>query len=438
MGVAGGRVVLAAEVEEADLFLTEAIRSARTLPAPIAAGTVRGLERALGMVRRTAAPDSVDWVVRGVTDGLASGLQIALVDIPDRTPGLARGAELYRRECAGCHGADGRGDGPAGLGLNPAPADLTDRGALADVTPLAFYQRITIGVIGTAMPGYETRLDAADRWALAAYATTLRQTTPSGSVPAALRSFPIVAELNDAQVLALLGPGAGTDGVAAVRAFEQAPDDRDLIAAVFATVRTKVREAGQLAAGGRPEDATTAAFDAYLEFEKVERTVRAKKPELAASLEASFALLRSRVVGGTATERATVEAELAAGLEQAERVVGDRLSPISLFVQSLMIMLREGLEAILIVGALMTFLVKTGAGHRRRDIHIGVGAAVALSLLTALLLETVFHLSPAHQETLEGFTMVAAVGVLFYVSYWVIEDGSRQVDGVRKERFQSP
>ena len=57
-------------------------------------------------------------------------------------------------------------------------------------------------------------------------------------------------------------------------------------------------------------------------------------------------------------------------------------------------MLREGLEAILIVGALMTFLVKMGAADRRRDINIGVGAAIGASLLTALALETVFHLSP--------------------------------------------
>ena len=105
---------------------------------------------------------------------------------------------------------------------------------------------------------------------------------------------------------------------------------------------------------------------------------------------------------------------------QAERTVSDQVSPTNLFVQSLMIMLREGLEAILIIGALMAFLTRVGAGHRRRDIHIGVGAAVALSLLTAVLLETVFALSPSNQETMEGFTMVAAVGVLFYVSYWLL------------------
>jgi high-affinity iron transporter len=100
--------------------------------------------------------------------------------------------------------------------------------------------------------------------------------------------------------------------------------------------------------------------------------------------------------------------------------VRDNLSPGNLVLQSFIIILREGLEAILIVGALMTFLVKMGASHRKRDINLGVGAAVGASLATAFAIETVFHLSPANQELLEGLTMVVAAVVLFYVSYWLL------------------
>lgn len=420
VGVVGNRVVMPAEVEEAELFLREAVRTARTLPVSVSATAVTGLERALSAVRRTVHPDSVDLYVRAVTGELASVLRITLVDIPVTTPSLARGAEVFARECAGCHGSRGRGDGPAGRMLMPVPANLADHAALTDATPLAFYQRITIGVAGTAMPAYESRLSAEDRWAVAAYASTLRQHAPGGVVPASLRSFPVVAELSDSQVLAALGAGADRAGVGAVRGFQDVGDSGDEVAAAFGAVRARLRQASDLAAAGRAEEATAAAFDAYLAFERVERTVRAKKPELAARLEAAFASLRARTSGGTAGELAAVQADLAADLEQAERVVADKLSPINLFVQSLVILLREGLEAILIIGALMTFLVKTGAPERRRDIHIGVGAAVALSVLTAVLLETVFQLSPAHREAMEGFTLVAAVGVLFYVSYWLL------------------
>jgi high-affinity iron transporter len=421
IGVVDGRVVQPAEVDEARLFLTEARRAAELLPAPIAEPAVARLDSALTLVATVALPDSLAAMVRRVTAQLGADLGVPMVEVPARTPLLSRGAELYRQQCASCHGALGRGDGAAGRGLDPAPANLTDGAALADVTPLAFYQRITIGVAGTAMPAYESRLPSADRWALALYASTLRQAEPAGEVPAALRDFGTVAAMNDAEILAALGPTGTAAGVAAVRMYQMDEDDAAARAAVFTTVRQHVDRAGQLARDGDSDAAVSAAFDAYLAFEQVERTVAAKDASLASSLEASFATLRTRVGGGaTSDELAAVAAELYTGLERAERVVADQTSPLNLFIQSLMILLREGLEAILIIGALMTFLVKIGAGHRKRDIHIGVGAAVAMSLLTAVLLETVFELSPAHQEVLEALTMLVAVGVLFYVSYWLL------------------
>jgi len=156
-------------------------------------------------------------------------------------------------------------------------------------------------------------------------------------------------------------------------------------------------------------------------FEQVERGVRARNPGLAAELESAFAALRTRAAGGaTATELAAIRRQLDAGLENAERTLGDTFSPANLFLQSFIILLREGLEAILIVGALMTFLAKMGAAHRKRDIHIGVGAAVGASFLTALALETIFQITPAKREALEGATMVVATVVLFYVSYWLL------------------
>ncbi len=72
------------------------------------------------------------------------------------------------------------------------------------------------------------------------------------------------------------------------------------------------------------------------------------------------------------------------------------------------------------VGALVTFLAKTGAANRKRDIHIGVGAAVVASLFTAFALETIFRITPGRRESLEGGTMVLATAVLFYVSYWLL------------------
>lgn len=417
IGLVDGRVVLAAEVEEARLFLGEARRVAQSLPDSISGAATRELDRALSLVRSTGVPDSVDAAVARLAILLRDGLGIVLVEIPTRAPSLARGQLVYQQRCAGCHGPTGAGDGPDGRAIDPAPSKLSDHTALLDATPLAFYQRVTIGVAGTAMPAYETQLSPADRWAVALYASTLRQAKPRGVVPEQLRSFAVTAEQNDAQILAALGNGATRERLAAVRSWQDAGDD---VAAIFATVRSRIVTSMTLAREGANEAALATAFDAYLAFEAVERTVGAHDPGLAAELERSFADLRTAVISDAPGPLQAVELELYGGLERAERMIGDAVSGGNLFLQSLMIMLREGIEAILIIGALLTFLDRIGASERRRDIHLGVGAAIALSLVTAVLLETVFLVSAAQQEVLEGFTMLVAVAVLFYVSYWLL------------------
>ncbi|MES1259154.1 MAG: FTR1 family protein [Gemmatimonadota bacterium] len=420
-GFSAGKVVSTVEVDEARLFLTEAKRSAGVLPAKIAVATIADIDHLLALVAATASPDSVTLGARRTMDDLAMALGITIEDVPERTPSLSRGAVVFKQECAMCHGDAGRGDGATGRALKPPPTDLSNAAGLAEDTPLTYYQRITIGTVLTAMPAFETRLSAADRWAVALYASTLRQKPAAGEVPEALRSFPAVARMTDSAILAALGTDASPGRLAAVRSYQPPRDDAGVAAAVFTEVRARIQKSIDLSIAGRHDEAATTAFDAYLEFEKVETSVRAKSPDLAGTLEAAFATLRTRVAGGaTVTELQGVQRDLGGSLEQAQLLVSDRTSPFDLFVQSLGIMLREGLEAILIVGALIAFLMKAGASERKRDIHIGVGAAIVMSLVTAVLLETVFVLSTAHREALEGITMMVAVVVLFYVSYWLL------------------
>ena len=424
IGVVDGRVVAKAEVEEAALFLQEARRSAALLPSDAGRAAMVEIDHLLALISRTASPDSLDAHVRALGAGLVERLGVTLDELPTQTPSLARGAEVYQANCASCHGAVGRGDGTLAAKLDPRPANLADGAALRDVSPLDYYRRISIGTVGTAMPAFEGRLPAEDRWAAALYASILRVPAPRGDVPPSLRAFATTATMSDDAVLAALGVNdrstpEALGRLAGVRTF-QADHTGAQNEQVFAQVRTQLDSAFALARTNDPA-ASARAFDAYMTFEQVERGVRAKNPGLAAELEAAFATLRTRAAGGaTPAELDALRRQLTTGLERAERVLGEQDSPLNLFLQSFIIMLREGLEAILIVGALMTFLVKMGASHRRRDIHVGVGAAIGASLLTAVALETVFVLSPAHREALEGMTMVVATAVLFYVSYWLL------------------
>jgi high-affinity iron transporter len=426
-GIAGGKVVAPAEVAEAQLFLQEARRSAGLLPPDAGRSVMNELDTLIAMVSRTAPPDSVAARARAFSAALAAKFGVALEEIPATAPQLGAGARVYQAQCAACHGPAGRGDGPAAAGLTPAPADLTDFRKLTGTTPLDFYRRVTIGVAGTTMPAYESRLTAEERWAVASYASTLRLPAARGEVPPGLAEFPTTARLSDSALAVALAPGADPAApdvrarVAAVRAAGGSEQAGPAAGPLFTQVRRQLDSVLMLASLGRGEDASATAFDAYMTFEQVERGIRAKNGQLADALEAGFANLRTRAAGGaTADELRAIHTRLLSDLENGERTVSDRLSPINLFLQSFILLLREGLEAILVVGALMAFLARTGAGHRRRDIHVGVGAAIGASLLTAVLLETIFQVSRTRQETLEGAVMLVATAVLFYVSYWLL------------------
>ncbi len=419
---AAGRVVSQAEVDEARLFLTEARKAALDLPSDRSAAVVAQMDLLLQHVAQVRSPDSLDAGSRRVADYLAGSFGIQLDPLPGRRPSLARGGQLYAERCSTCHGNTGAGDGPQGAGLDPRPADLTSLALLAETSPLDFYRRVTYGVAGTAMPAFEPVLSLDDRWAVAAYATLLRLPAARGNVPSELRSFSATASRTDREIAGALGvtlDSAGAGRVAAVRWFE--PTRNAEMAALFGLVRNKVDSAMQLASAGDHAAAAQGALDAYLAFEVVETDVRTRNASLAGELEAAFAAFRGSMrKGAPATERGRELARVRLGLERAQRIAGDALSPVAAFVQSFVLLVREGLEAILIVGALLAFLARSGGGNRRRDVHWGVAAAVVASLVTAVLLETVFQITPVQRETLEGFVMLAATAVLFYVSYWLL------------------
>ncbi|MBR1591555.1 MAG: FTR1 family protein [Ruminococcus sp.] len=84
------------------------------------------------------------------------------------------------------------------------------------------------------------------------------------------------------------------------------------------------------------------------------------------------------------------------------------------------IILREGLEAILVVGAIIAYLVKSGNKDKLRYVYIGCVFAIGASFLCAWLLDLLKLANSANQEVIEGITALIAVVVLFYVSNWMV------------------
>ncbi|PAW76598.1 MAG: iron permease [Verrucomicrobia bacterium Tous-C9LFEB] len=92
----------------------------------------------------------------------------------------------------------------------------------------------------------------------------------------------------------------------------------------------------------------------------------------------------------------------------------------AMFVYSLLIIIREGVEALLIVAAIIAYLVKNKHHDKLPLIRQSIIVALVASLVTAGLFQLLFSNSGASRELLEGVTMLIAVVVLFYMSHWLL------------------
>lgn len=168
-------------------------------------------------------------------------------------------------------------------------------------------------------------------------------------------------------------------------------------------------------------------FDVF-EAAGMEGKIGARDATFKAELEGHFNKLMGLMKNGASdAELDQALAAMSADFDKAVAMLGSGSeSPVSLFVYSLLIILREGFEAILIVTAVLAYLVKTGHGDKQRVIYQSVGVALVASVITAVLLKWVFRTSAASQEVLEGATMLLAAVVLFSMSYWLISKAEAQ------------
>src|SRR5258706_10010769 len=90
----------------------------------------------------------------------------------------------------------------------------------------------------------------------------------------------------------------------------------------------------------------------------------------------------------------------------------------TVFIQAAVILLREGLEAMLVIAALASYLTKADAGHRIQALYGGSLAAVGASIIAAWLF-AVLNLRQ-HSDVLEGIIILVVASLMLYVSGWVM------------------
>ena len=185
------------------------------------------------------------------------------------------------------------------------------------------------------------------------------------------------------------------------------------------------------ARAGRTADAGDLAFDAYLAFEPLEGSARMRNPGLVAAMERHFADFKGAVKANDTTAAEAERGRIELGMPTIVSLSTTNSTWWGALVESFIIVVREGFEAILVLGAVVAFLIKTGNRKRLKDIWWGTSVGLVASALLAVLMRTALRAVPASQSMIEGVTMLVAVVVLFSVSYWLIS----KVEGAKWQKF---
>lgn len=183
-------------------------------------------------------------------------------------------------------------------------------------------------------------------------------------------------------------------------------------------------------AAGQPEQAFKAARSAYLDhFEYAEPPLRVLNPDLILEMEYRFADLRNGIKAGQPLgELQRVAGDLDASLRTAESLVNGTgvLAPTLAAIGGFTILFREGLEAALLIAAILAYLEAGRHTRLRRGVWWGALAALLASGLTWLVATYVLAIAPVSRELLSAVTSVVAVAVLFSLSFWMLRQGDRR------------
>ena len=194
---------------------------------------------------------------------------------------------------------------------------------------------------------------------------------------------------------------------------------------------------------GDTQAAYTSARSAYLDsYEYVEIPLRAIAPDFTFEVEYQFATLRNQINDGVPIEDiATTIISLERSLDESERLVSGTgtIAPMIAFISSFSIIFREGLEAVLILGAIITYLEASRNHKFKKYVHYGIGLAIGATAVTWVIASYIIEISGANRELIEAIAALSATAVLFYVSFWILNkiEHKRWMEFVKAKVFQA-
>ncbi|WP_034258738.1 cytochrome c/FTR1 family iron permease [Aequorivita capsosiphonis] len=354
-----------------------------------------------------------------------TGIQTA----PALWPNSKRGKALFANNCASCHGINGKGNGALGKGLDPAPTDFHEAQLMRQVSPFQAYNTIKLGVNGTSMRPF-SELNEEELWDLAFYVKSLRFQKDKIDTTALRAQFETVfpnftlknvATHSDEEILANLAKTGDKANIQLKSLRLLAPTGTESNNSL-AIAKENLNAALKNYTAGNKSLARTNALSAYLEgIEPVEARLTTNDPGFTIEIEQQMLNVRQAIEQDQGVPALKVETDKAlAMIDQADQLMKDhKLNYWLTFILAASIMLREGLEAFLILAVVLALIRTSGVKKALPWLHGGWITAVILGLAGWYLSDYIIQFGGKNREIMEGLISLFAVLVLLFVGFWL-------------------
>tara|TARA_R110002020_G_scaffold7424_1_gene31236 strand:- start:439 stop:2364 length:1926 start_codon:yes stop_codon:yes gene_type:complete len=422
-----GKVINEAEYSEMEEFSGTVVDDLAKLPLKSGRADLIAKANELNTaIDNKASPDAVALQARSLATDLLRSYPVPLA--PKTAPNVQNGKQLYAQNCASCHGMSGNGQGPDAGQLEPAPIAFTDSERARERSLFALYQVIGQGLDGTAMQSFAD-LPAQERWDMAAYAGSFAFKEASkgqelwkndASIRALFPDLAALASMTPANLGKQIGPERADAVMAFLRNHPEAVGTAS--SGSLALSRTKLKESLAAYQAGRKDEAEALALSAYLDgFEPLEPALASRDSTLLKAIERAMGAVRVTINDDQPVAEVENRIRVLDGLfSKAESVLdAGQASQASAFVGAFTILLREGLEAMLIIVAMIAFLRKAERSDVMPYVHGGWIAALLAGGATWFAATYLIGISGASRELTEGFGSLFAAVILLFVGLWM-------------------
>ena len=388
---------------------------------------IRRSDQLRALIANKEPAERVGRFARALAASLLTAYPVPLA--PSQAPDLVRARTLFAQNCASCHGAAGSAPPAAMQALDPPPIDFTDIDRARQRSAFGLYQVITQGLEGTSMASFASLSDE-DRWALAFYAGSIAFEDVAKGERIWREDDGIRQLVPDLQTLAALTPESlaeqiGEDRALAVMAYLRANPDavgQANDAGSLAFVRDMLDRSLSAYQAGDREEARELALSAYLDgFEPLEALLATRDGGLMREVEQALGQFRAGIESGAnPSELQQLRARIDSLLARAEEALApEAASEISTFLGAFTILLREGIEALLVVIAMIAFVKKSQRSEVLPYVHGGWIAALLAGVATWVVATYFVSISGASREMTEGIGALLAAVILVSVGIWM-------------------